>query len=81
MDDLKNMGWTKEKPLRVVTGYQNTAKTFFKENGMDNVLFLAADGALEAAPYMGCADIILDLVSTGTTLRENNLKVCLHGCE
>lgn len=34
----------------------------------------SADGALEAAPKMGYADIILDLVSTGTTLRENNLK-------
>lgn len=31
-------------------------------------------GALEAAPAMGSADIILDLVSTGVTLRENNLK-------
>lgn len=35
---------------------------------------VSADGALEAAPAMGYADIILDLVSTGTTLRENNLK-------
>lgn len=35
---------------------------------------LSADGALEAAPAMGCADIILDLVSTGVTLRENNLR-------
>ena len=33
-----------------------------------------ADGALEAAPAMGAADCILDLVSSGTTLRENNLK-------
>jgi hypothetical protein len=33
-----------------------------------------AAGALEAAPAMGSADIILDLVSTGVTLRENNLK-------
>jgi ATP phosphoribosyltransferase len=75
LDELKQMGWSKENPLKVVTGYQNTARSFFAENGMtDNVEYLAADGALEAAPYMGCADIILDLVSTGTTLRENNLK-------
>lgn len=80
LDDLKQMGWSKENPLKVVTGYHNTAKTFFAENGMtDNVVFLAADGALEAAPYMGCADIILDLVSTGTTLRENNLKEIIGG--
>lgn len=40
-------------------------------------------GALEAAPAMGSADIILDLVSTGVTLRENNLKqieVWCWGC-
>ena len=37
-------------------------------------MLLSADGALEAAPAMGAADIILDLVSTGVTLRENNLK-------
>ena len=35
---------------------------------------LHADGALEAAPAMGCADLILDLVSSGVTLRENNLR-------
>lgn len=39
-----------------------------------NAELQSADGALEAAPKMGYADIILDLVSTGTTLRENNLK-------
>ena len=80
IDDLKSMGWSKDNPLKVVTGYHNTAKQFFEENGMsDQVAFLAADGALEAAPYMGCADIILDLVSTGTTLRENNLKEIVGG--
>ena len=80
IEDLKQMGWSKDKPLKVVTGYQNTARTFFAENGMaDCVELLAADGALEAAPYMGCADIILDLVSTGTTLRENNLREIVGG--
>jgi ATP phosphoribosyltransferase len=47
---------------------------FFREVGIENVVLLSADGALEAAPAMGAADIILDLVSTGVTLRENNLK-------
>ena len=41
---------------------------------MENVVITTADGALEAAPAMGAADCILDLVSSGTTLRENNLK-------
>jgi hypothetical protein len=47
---------------------------YFREVGIENVVLLSADGALEAAPAMGAADIILDLVSTGVTLRENNLK-------
>nr|QKY14853.1 ATP phosphoribosyltransferase (HISN) [Polytomella parva] len=75
LEDLKNMpDWTAENPLRVVTSYTNIAKEFFKRHGFQHVSFTAADGALEAAPAMGSADIILDLVSTGVTLRENNLK-------
>mmetsp|Transcript_6000 Transcript_6000/g.15978 ORF Transcript_6000/g.15978 Transcript_6000/m.15978 type:complete len:437 (+) Transcript_6000:31-1341(+) len=66
--------WTPETPLRVVTGYHNIAKRFFENAGLKNVVLMSADGALEAAPAMGSADIILDLVSTGVTLRENNLK-------
>jgi len=45
-----------------------------KEKGLKHVNFSTADGALEAAPAMGIADGILDLVSSGTTLRENDLK-------
>ena len=74
IDDLKAMAWTDESPLRVVTGYHNIARRYFEERGFEHVVLLSADGALEAAPAMGCADIILDLVSTGVTLRENNLR-------
>jgi ATP phosphoribosyltransferase len=66
--------WTASTPLRVVTGYHNVARKFFAEHDFPHVVLLSADGALEAAPLMGSADIILDLVSTGVTLRENNLK-------
>ncbi|PRQ55128.1 putative ATP phosphoribosyltransferase [Rosa chinensis] len=47
---------------------------FVKENGLDHVSFSTADGAVEAAPAMGIADAILGLVSSGITLKENNLK-------
>ncbi|KAL6659972.1 hypothetical protein ACP70R_002094 [Stipagrostis hirtigluma subsp. patula] len=47
---------------------------FLKENGFNHVLFLSADGALESFPLMGMADAIVDLVSSGMTLQENNLK-------
>lgn len=66
--------WTVEKPLRVATGFTYLGPKFMKENGLKHVTFSTADGALEAAPAMGIADAILDLVSSGTTLRENNLK-------
>jgi len=66
--------WTEERPLRVVTGYTYLGQKFLAENGFKHVQLSTADGALEAAPAMGTADAILDLVSSGTTLRENNLK-------
>ncbi|KAK3184828.1 hypothetical protein Dsin_032114 [Dipteronia sinensis] len=66
--------WTAEKPLRVATGFSYLGPKFMKDNGLKHVVFSTADGALEAAPAMGIADAILDLVSSGTTLRENNLK-------
>jgi|APGre2960657444_1045066.scaffolds.fasta_scaffold01715_4 ATP phosphoribosyltransferase len=72
--DLKALGWSPERPMRVVTGYTHIAKQFFADNGLEHVQLSTADGALEAAPAMGSADVILDLVSSGTTLRENNLK-------
>ena len=54
--------WSETNPLRVVTGYHNVARKFFTEKGFEHVVLLSADGALEAAPLMGTADIILDLV-------------------
>ncbi|RID44878.1 hypothetical protein BRARA_I01643 [Brassica rapa] len=66
--------WSEERPLRVATGFTYLGPKFMKENGIKHVAFSTADGALEAAPAMGIADAILDLVSSGTTLKENNLK-------
>ena len=73
-DLLSDKRWSKERPLRVITAYMNLATQFFADQGFDYVELSTADGALEAAPAMGAADCILDLVSSGTTLRENNLK-------
>lgn len=60
--------WKAETPLRVVTGYHNVARRFFERQGFRHVTLLSADGALEAAPLMGCADIILDLARPSTPL-------------
>nr|ABR16319.1 unknown [Picea sitchensis] len=75
MDELATMPeWTENRPLRITTGFTYLGPKFVKEKGLKHVKFSTADGALEAAPAMGIADAILDLVSSGTTLRENNLK-------
>nr|XP_043620429.1 ATP phosphoribosyltransferase 1, chloroplastic-like [Erigeron canadensis] len=66
--------WTAENPLRVATGFTHLGSKFLEENGLHHVAFSTADGALEAAPAMGIADAIVDLVSSGVTLKENNLK-------
>ncbi|KAJ0244092.1 ATP phosphoribosyltransferase [Hirschfeldia incana] len=66
--------WSAERPLRVATGFTYLGPKFMQANGIKHVTFSTADGALEAAPAMGIADCILDLVSSGTTLKENNLK-------
>ncbi|KAG7585343.1 ATP phosphoribosyltransferase catalytic domain [Arabidopsis thaliana x Arabidopsis arenosa] len=66
--------WSEERPLRVATGFTYLGPKFMKENGIKHVTFSTASGALEAAPAMGIADVVLDLVSSGTTLKENNLK-------
>eukprot|EP00741_Cyanophora_paradoxa_P016904 tig00020943_g16325.t1 len=63
-----------DQPLRVVSKYHANTKKFFDDNGITPYRLVYADGALEANPHMGCADIIVDLVSTGQTLRENQLK-------
>lgn len=79
LDQLRSMPeWSESNPLRVVTGYQNVARKFFQEKGFEHVVLLSADGALEAAPLMGSADIILDLVSTGAHLHCTTS--CKHKC-
>lgn len=63
-----------ERPLRVVSKYQRLTRAFLEQNGVEPYHLLHADGALEAAPQMGTADLIVDLISSGVTLRENRLK-------
>ncbi len=83
LDQLRSMPeWSEGNPLRVVTGYQNVARKIFQEQGFEHVVLLSADGALEAAPLMGSADIILDLVSTGYHLANflGKVELVLYWC-
>jgi ATP phosphoribosyltransferase len=63
-----------DRPLRVVSKFQRQTQAFLEKHHIAPYHILHADGALEAAPQMGTADFIVDLVSSGVTLRENRLK-------
>ena len=74
MADLTRVQARLGRPLRVATKFPNAATPFFTQKGLTDVNFIAAEGTLEIAPTIGYADLITDLVSTGTTLRDNHLK-------
>ncbi|MFN2744402.1 MULTISPECIES: ATP phosphoribosyltransferase [Bacillus] len=64
---------------RVATKYPNVASSYFREQG-EQVEIIKLNGSIELAPLIGLADRIVDIVSTGQTLRENGLveteKIC-----
>ena len=66
------------KDLRVATKYPKLVERFLLGNGVNYFSLVHSSGTLEAAPAMGYADIIVDISSTGTTMRENRLKT-VHG--
>jgi ATP phosphoribosyltransferase len=64
----------KQRNLRVATKYPTLTRQFLHSHGVHHFTLVKAEGAIEAAPTLGYADIIVDLAQTGTTLRENHLK-------
>jgi len=81
ISDLAQLAQTtpKDHPLRVVGKFERVATRFLNEHTVAPYQHLHADGALEAAPNMGTADLIVDLVQTGLTLQENRLKTIEGG--
>lgn len=67
------------REFRVATKYPRLTRQFFFEKGINHFSLVESKGALEAAPLMGYADLIADLTSSGTTLRENRLKMVTGG--
>lgn len=57
---------------RVATKYPNVASSYFREQG-EQVEIIPLNGSIELAPLIGLADRIVDIVSTGRTLKENGL--------
>jgi ATP phosphoribosyltransferase len=62
------------RELRIATDYPNLARAFLYRHGVNYFVLTGAHGALEAAPAMGYADLVVEITETGTTLRENRLK-------
>ena len=66
-------------PVRVATKFPNVTKNFFNQKNFSNYRLIKAEGTLEIAPMIGYADAIVDLVSSGTTLRDNRLRILDDG--
>ena len=60
--------------LRVATKYPNIAKNYYRSLNRE-IDIIKLNGSIELAPILGLSDVIVDIVETGSTLRENNLKV------
>ena len=63
--------------LRVATEFPNIARRYYEHEGRE-IDIIPLRGSLELAPILGLSDVIVDIVETGTTLRENNLKVITY---
>lgn len=82
MDDLAEVAIAfrhEGRDLRVATSFPNLARSFLLEQSINNFMLVEAAGTVEAAPSMGSADVVVDVVETGTALKENRLKTLGDG--
>lgn len=63
-----------QKTLRVATKFSNIAQNYYASIGRD-IDIIHLNGSIEIAPILNLSDVIVDIVETGTTLKENNLEV------
>ncbi len=64
----------RNRTLKVATKFPNIAKKYYFSRGRD-IDVINLNGSIELAPILGLSDVIVDIVETGTTLKENNLEV------
>ncbi len=62
-----------DKTLRVATKFPNIASAYYEKKGRD-IDIIKLNGSIELAPILDLSDVIVDIVETGTTLKENNLE-------
>ena len=70
----KNFVDDESRALRVATKFVNIARAHYESIGRD-IDIIKLNGSIELAPILGLSDVIVDIVETGTTLKENNLAV------
>ena len=66
--------------IRVATKYPNIAKDYFYKQKHRTVEIIKLNGSIELAPIVGLSEVIVDIVETGSTLRENGLQVFEEIC-
>ena len=77
--DLATEFHNKGESLRIATKSPRLVEGFLLSNGISHFSLVQSSGTLEVAPAMGFADIIADITSSGTTMRENHLKTIQGG--
>ena len=66
--------------IRVASKYPNIAKDYFYNKKHQTVEIIKLNGSVELAPIVGLSEVIVDIVETGATLRENGLEVLEEVC-
>lgn len=66
--------------IRVATKYPNIAKDYFYNKKHQTVEIIKLNGSIELAPIVGLSEVIVDIVETGSTLRENGLTILEEIC-
>ena len=69
-----------QEQIRVATKYPRIAKDYFYNKKHQTVEIVKLNGSIELAPIVGLSEVIVDIVETGTTLRENGLEVLEEVC-
>ena len=79
--DLEEISWIffnkKKRLMRVATKFPNLTSSWLNSRGITQYELIASESSTETCPFNGKSDIISELVSSGETLRQNNLKIII----
>ena len=80
LDDVAEQFYARQgRRLRVATKYLNITRRFFAEKGITGYRIVESVGATEGAPAIGTAELIVDITTSGATLKANQLKILDDG--